>query len=158
MKARIVSIEEIRVAGKLVEADSQKGDTDFPGAWKEYFEVLSKTGNLDWGREYFGYSKNYMERGGRTTFDYLISMRIDDYREVPHGFIKEIIPGGRYAIYTYRGELDSQRVREFYDNIYFRWLREDGLTPSRNECFEYYDSRFKEGTEESEYDVWVPVI
>ncbi len=158
MKAKIRSIDDLKVAGILIEVDSEKEKPDFPGHWTEFFKLLSQTGNLDSYRESYGYSKNYMETEGRTTFDYLIAMRIEDYRKVPEGFTEDIIPRGKYAVYTYRGELNPQSVREFYDNIYYRWLKEDGLTPRINECFEYYDSRFEKGSKESEYDVWVPVL
>lgn len=155
MRAEIRNIDDQRVAGMLIEVDSEKGETDFPGYWTEFFKILSETGNLDNYRISYGYSKNYVESGGKT---YLIAMGVEEYRVVPEGFTEDVIPGGRYAVYTYRGELNPQSVREFYDNIYCRWLKEDGLTPRRNECFEYYDSRFEEGSEGSEYDVWVPVL
>lgn len=158
MKANIKTIDSLRLAGIMVKVDSEKGETDFSKYWTEFFKVLSTTGNLDGYRESFGYSKNYVEEGGRSLFDYLISMRVEDYRKIPEGFIEDVIPGGRYAVYTYMGEMTPERVKEFYNNIYYKWLAEDGLSPSRNECFEHYDSRFKEGSRKSEYDIWVPVV
>jgi len=99
-----------------------------------------------------------MWKKGEGTSSTTLSMRGEDYRKIPEGFIEDVIPGGRYAVYTYKGEMTPESVREFYNNIYYRWLAEDGLSPSRNECFEHYDSRFKEGSGKSEYDIWVPVV
>ena len=158
MRANIKTMEDLKVAGMLIKVDSKEGKTDIPKRWIEFMKILGETENMENFKECFGYSKNYMEEEGRVTFDYLISIKASDYREIPEGFAEDVIPGGKYAVYTYKGKLSPERVEEFYGNIYCKWLIEDDLSSGKNECFEYYDERFKEGSDESEFDVWVPVM
>lgn len=154
---RIEVIDKISLAGIKVEVDSLEKKKSMKEYWKKYVDILVEAGEIDNMRECYGYNENYIIKDGGVTFDYFIGMRKISYNKIPQGFLEADIPEGKYAVYTYRGIVTPELLEEFYENIFYRWLREEGLVHRINASFEYYGARYVCESGESEFDIWVPV-
>jgi len=154
---RIEIIDKISLAGIKVSVDTLEKKKILGEYWKKYVDILIEADEIDNMRECYGYNENYVVEKGEVTFDYFIGMRKSSYNKIPQGFLEADIPEGKYAVYTYRGIRTPELLEEFYENIFYRWLREEGLVHRMNASFEYYDARYVHESGESELDIWVPV-
>jgi|GEM_PF-1827777 len=156
MRAKIIDIRAKKITGMMVKLE-EVSEVNLMSAWENYIEILQETDEIENLRECYGYCKNYGVEEGKISLDYFMGMDSESYNLVPRGFSEEVVPGGKYAVYIYRGKIDQKKIKEFNEDIYYRWLEEDGLTPLRNEGVEYYGAKYKHGEEDSEFEMWIPV-
>lgn len=153
---RIEYIRERIIRGKRVRV-RDLDSVNLREQWKGYIMDLLEIKELSNLKRCYGYRSHYDFSGDEIVFEYFIGMKTEDYDNPPVGFEEEVIPGGRYAVYTYRGYLTREGMKEFYTNIFYRWLKEEELEHRMDASFEYYDERYVEGDSKSEFEVWVPI-
>lgn len=73
----------------------------------------------------------------------------------PAGMITRSIPAGRYAVFTHRGKLDT--LARTMDHIYGQWLPQSGIQLRKGPHIEVYDARFNPDSDDSEFDICLPV-
>jgi|GEM_PF-2179109 len=95
------------------------------------------------------------EHGMSKTFRYTCAMP-GEAEELPEGFTRIVLRGGRFAKFTYRGPiaLFSQAVEHLWTEV----LPKGSLELRDSIEFEYYDKRFKGAEADSEVDYYVPVM
>ena len=76
--------------------------------------------------------------------------------DVPEGMQSYVVPAATFATFTHRGKLDG--VGNTIAGIYNEWLPSSGKT-RRSDLpdIELYDERFNPTSDESEFDIRVPV-
>lgn len=155
MKAVIKELPEITIIGKKTKDVGPKTVGNLPNAWMEFFEIADgkyKTENMN----SYGFSDNM--RMDAELFDYTIGMEKDSYIEIPEGFEEIKIPANKYAVYTFKGKIEGNNVNEFINDVFSKWMPEEKLEcGSAGYSFEYYDERWKEDSDESEFDVYMPI-
>lgn len=157
MRAQIKEIGEITIAGRKFLGIMPDGDMDFSKEWMSFFEDIKDVFNMNNFKDAFGLSENHKMIDGKTAMDYVICMRKEGFEKIPSDFVVETIPAGKYAVYTYKGKIEDNRMCEFWNDIYSKWLGEDKLEPLMNQSFEYYDHRWQGNSDDSELDIYIPV-
>jgi len=87
------------------------------------------------------------------SFHYIASVSVTSLDKVPAGMVGKIIPASNYAVFTHYGKLDT--LGETYHKIYQEWLPETGLKIRADLDFEYYDERFDQSSDSSEFDIYI---
>ena len=158
MKAQIKEIGEIVIAGKkYLEVIPEDKNVDLMSAWMNFFEDIKDNFDMKNYKDCFGLSENMKMIDGKVAMDYVICMRKEAFDKVPEGFVTETIPGGKYAVYTYKGKIEEDKMSQFWNDIYSKWLGEEKLEPITTHAFEYYDHRWQDDSDDSELDIYVPI-
>ena len=154
MKAVIKKLPGIIICGKKTKDVGPETVADLPKAWGEFFkdaEGKYKPEHMNC----YGFSDNM--RMDTELFDYTIGMERESYTEIPEGFIEVKIPANKYAVYTFKGKIESNNVSRFIEDIYMKWMPEEKLECSAGYSFEYYDERWMDDSDDSEFDIYVPI-
>jgi AraC family transcriptional regulator len=74
---------------------------------------------------------------------------------VPDGMCELHVPGGRYAVFLYRGS--ASRGTDLYRYIFTQWFPGSGYSLDDRPHFARMDARYKGEALDSEEEIWVPV-
>ncbi len=87
---------------------------------------------------------------------HFIGVEVPSFDEIPYGMSRKTLKGGKYAVFTHRGRVDSLRMT--YEYIWGTWLICSGVEIDQREDFELYNERFL-GTdyEQSEIEIYIPI-
>ena len=161
MRAQIKEIDEIVIAGRkflnVMPNENENFSLDFTKEWTKFFEDIKDVYDMSNYKEAFGLSENHKMIDGKVAMDYVICMRKEAFDKISSDFVVETIAGGKYAVYTYKGKIEDNKMRDFWNDIYSKWLSEDNLEPLMGQSFEYYDHRWQGDSENSELDIYSPI-
>lgn len=146
MDHKLVTLEDFKVVGMEYVGKNEKGEIGVMwGAFNERDqEIDTPYNNASYG---ICYDMNY--EGG---FSYLAGMKVDTIEHLPHGMKVKAVPGGKFAIFTFKEHIS--KIGEFWGQIYGQFLPGLGLEPEDRVSFEYYDERFMKN---GECDIYIPV-
>ncbi|CAN5664737.1 hypothetical protein BH10BAC5_BH10BAC5_28740 [soil metagenome] len=134
----------------------QNMNNEISNMWKEYFSKSQSLKNVKEGGYYYGVcspmSQNTKEKG----FDYIACREVNNFNDVPEGMVTVDIPEGKYAMFTYKGNI--MKISTIYNYIFGEWVKKTDMKPDndRND-FELYDERFKGEEDDSELDIYIPI-
>lgn len=155
MKAVIKELPEITIYGKRTKDVSPKTVAELPNAWVEFFKAVEGKYKPEHMNSY-GLSDNM--RMDAELFDYTIGMEKESYTEIPEEFEEIKLPANKYAVYTFKGKITGDNVSKFIEDIYMKWMPEEKLEySSAGYSFEYYDERWIDDSDDSEFDIYVPI-
>lgn len=80
----------------------------------------------------------------------------DSNMTVPEGMNLKTIPAGEYAVFTHKGSLS--KLDHTMNYIYGAWLSKSDRTLREAPDLELYDERFKPDSDDSEFDIYIPVV
>lgn len=88
-------------------------------------------------------------------FVYVAALPVAEYGVKPDDFINCEISAGRYAVFTHKGPIE--KICHTINYIWGTWL--PTATVERREApdFELYDHRFQPASEDSEFDIYIPI-
>lgn len=89
-------------------------------------------------------------------FFYLAGTEVNRIESIPTGMVAKCVPAGRYAVFTHKGSLEKLEYTMNY--IYGSWLPRSGEKLRDAPDLEIYDDRFLPESEESELDIYLPII
>lgn len=91
-----------------------------------------------------------------TEYESMTAVIVDSDRDIPNGMLSKQISGGKYAVFTHIGSL--QTLSETYDFIWGKWLPNSEFEVDSRDDFEWYDQQFL-GPEhpESKMFIYIPV-
>lgn len=75
---------------------------------------------------------------------------------VPNGMVLKVIPAGEYAVFTHTGKLD--KLDHTMNYIYGSWLPKSGKKLREAPDLELYDHRFNPTSDNSEFDIYIPIL
>jgi AraC family transcriptional regulator len=87
---------------------------------------------------------------------YIAGAEVKDFEGAPKEMLQRTIPAGRYARFTHHGKLD--RLEQTMNYIYGSWLPESKMPLRNAPHLELYDERFDIGSDQSEFDILLPVM
>lgn len=97
-----------------------------------------------------------ISKDGNVTFSELVGVEVDTFHDLPEGMEKKTIPGGRYAVFTHKGPVDT--LIKTYDYIWGSWALFTKETLDDREDFEIYDHRFLDAFHpDSQIDICIPI-
>ncbi|SHF69548.1 AraC family transcriptional regulator [Flavobacterium fontis] len=91
-----------------------------------------------------------------TAFEKWAALEVDAYTTIPDGMQKLIIPAGRYAVFTYRG--DGSNASDFFRSIFTQWLPEAQLQWENRPQFEVLSEKYQKNSPDSEELIFIPVL
>jgi len=104
--------------------------------------------------------QNYAE-GFYTNFDPFANfekwaaVEVHDCSSIPDGMEVLELPGGLYSVFMYRG--NTANAAAFYRAIFEDWLPQSGYTLDVRPHFEVLGDRYKNGSDDSQEEVWIPI-
>lgn len=88
-------------------------------------------------------------------FEKWAALEVNAFSNIPEGMLKLIIPAGRYAVFTYRG--DGSNASDFFRSIFMQWLPEAQLQWENRPQFEILGEKYKKSSPDSEELIYIPV-
>ena len=126
---------------------------EIPAKWQEFMQRWEEIPNTVNRGELFGIAL----RDGAEDFDYFICLEVSSVEVIPGGMKAHTIPTHEYAVFTHRGVI--QRIGETYQYIYGQWLPESEYNRAPAPFIEAYGEKFCGGTtDDSEFDIWIPIV
>ena len=159
VRPRIVDLYSIVVAGIRGEISTQHNI--LPDLWNRLAEICSEIPASSQARRIgiceTDRTKTYISKDGHISFSEFVGIETDGFGELPEGLETKIIPGGRYAVFTHKGTVDT--LIKTYDYIMGSWILFTKEILDDREDFEVYDERFLGiDNPESRIDIYIPVI
>jgi AraC family transcriptional regulator len=91
-----------------------------------------------------------------TEFSHFIGVETYSFQDIPQGMTTKTLAGGKYAVFTHKGKLDTLQMT--YDYIWGTWVLCSGFEIELRDDFDFYDERFLGADNElSEFDIYIPV-
>jgi AraC family transcriptional regulator len=101
------------------------------------------------------YPPDYFARFDPTrTFEKWALVAVAPATAVPPGMERFELPGGPYAVFTYRGSSADPAPFQY---IFSEWLPQSGHTLDDRPHFEVLGPKFKPNQPDSEEEIWIPV-
>ncbi len=167
MEPRIITLEAKNVVGfgsRFISALSpdKNNDAVIPPLWDQFHRRKHEISNRLADTE-IGYCEAVPanQRKHPDECFYLACTEVEAMTAVPNGMTARVIPAGRYAVFTHKGKLGdgstAERLGHTYSYIYGSWLPKSGEELRDAPDFEFYDHRFKDDSDDSEMDIFIPV-
>ena len=104
------------------------------------------------------YPENYFTNfTPETIFTKWAAVEVKDFENIPEGFKKLEITGGKYAVFLHKGNTEMFAKTAQY--IYTEWLPNSGFQLDNKPHFEVLgDNYLGHENPESEEEIWIPVI
>lgn len=151
MEPTIKKREQFQVVG--LEYYGENKHNEIGEMWGQFNQIASTIPNKMFPME-AAFGICYMLPNDKEgSFHYIASLAVTSLDNIPNGMIGKTIPAGRYAVFTHYGKLDT--LGDTYQKIYKEWLPASGLKIKGDLDFEYYDDRFIQGSDQSEFDIYV---
>ncbi len=146
MSVKIVTLEAQKAVGLVYRGQNENGE--IPRLWDVFngrYKELKPSSPVCYGLCYMDSEDN--------SFAYMAGVSVSDLETVPEGMEVTSIPAGHYAVFTFTEHIS--KIKEFWDEIYTRYLPENSLVPLNQMSFELYDERFQQN---GECDIYIPVV
>jgi AraC family transcriptional regulator len=159
MEPKFVTLPEKKVVGlgtKFVSIMFPENNdmTIIPALWGQFIAQMGSIGDRV-GHACFGVVEHLPGSASEGEMFYIACVEVANFDSVPKGMVHRAIPAGRFAVFTHKGKLD--RIGQTMDAIYKDWLPKSGLKRRQAADLELYDQRFDPHSEESEFDIMVPI-
>lgn len=86
---------------------------------------------------------------------YLAALQVEPGTQPPWGMVVWTAAGGTHAKFSHRGRIEQ--IGETMKFIYGKWLLTSGYVRSAGPDIERYDSRFNAESDESVFDIFIPI-
>ena len=153
--ASIQSRESFRVIG--LEVKNTMEQADMMNLWVKFLDLVDQIKSQVPG-PYYGisfYDDDYDPRA-MEGYGYLAAVEVSRDAEVPEGFVSRIVPAGTYAVFTHKGKIEE--ISNTFNYIFGEWFRSSGKTPVMQDLLELYPDGFDGASEDSQMQIWVPIL
>jgi AraC family transcriptional regulator len=103
----------------------------------------------------FSAGMDFVRFDTRKSFDKWALAEVRDFESIPEGMEKFILPGGLYAVFSYKGPVSNGP--EIFRYIFGTWLPDSGYTVDDRPHFEILGERYSNVSPDSEEEIWIPV-
>lgn len=155
----IVVFPEIKVAG--LRGETTLRDNKLKALWEQANAICMQIPNRVPGGRGFGICEACRDNTLYTMNDDVLftevaGTEVSSFDGLPEPFVRKVIPGGRYAVFTHRGSL--RMLPRTFDYIWGTWFLNTREEMDWREDFELYDERFLGYDHpDSEMDLYIPV-
>ena len=153
MDPKIIMKDEFTVIGLEYVGPNQ--NNEIGQLWDVFNRQMVDIKHLKSEHQAYGVCSPAPEGAEEGNFCYVAGMEVTGVSDVPQGMVVKVVPAGKYVVFTHKGLLE--KLRSTYEYIYGTWLPKSGFEVACQPDFEYYDERFKPGSLESEFDIYVPI-
>jgi AraC family transcriptional regulator len=125
---------------------------NIPALWQKFQPHLGNVpGQVRKRGVTFGVSYNMDDSG----FDYMASVEVSDFDNLPAEFSRLRIPAQRYAVFTHREHISTMRA--VIMTIWSKWLPESDYEAADAPNFERYGEEFDGRTGNGGFQIWIPI-
>jgi AraC family transcriptional regulator len=155
METRTVDLPAMRVVG--LEYVGKNEDEEIPALWDVFLPRGSELQGPKSDCVCLGVCGDACEDG---SFRYVAGCEVEADAPVPQGMVVFEVPAATYVVVTQRGPLfdEASGLRAVNAYIYREWLPKSGYQRAATPDLERYDERFAPGQQDSEMDVYVPIV
>ncbi len=161
MQPKIKELEEIKVVGigncfiSILSPD-KNNFVVIPKLWDNYnkrsSEITGRKAHRDLG---VCFQPDANQKKHPDECFYIACAEVESFDVIPEGMMTKVIPPGKYAIFTHKGQLE--KLQHTMNYIYGAWLAKSGQKLREAPDLEIYDERFKFGSVDSELDIYIPI-
>ncbi len=126
-----------------------------PVLWQRFLKRESEVQHVAIENVGIGVSFDIEKKGKDSEYFHLVGHPVSNTGEIPEGMTYRKIPAHDYAVFTHHGPLST--LGKTYDFIYGEWLPQSEYEYDDSNELEWYDERFDPESEESEFDIYVPI-
>jgi AraC family transcriptional regulator len=126
-----------------------------PLLWKRFLKRESEIQHIALENVGVGVSFDIEKKEKGSEFFHIVGHIVGSTADIPEGMSYRRIPAHEYAVFTHRGPLS--KLGETYDFIYEKWLPDSEFEYDSSNEIEWYDERFDPESENSEFDIYVPI-
>ncbi|MDD4676391.1 MAG: GyrI-like domain-containing protein [Candidatus Cloacimonetes bacterium] len=122
--------------------------------WTKFFEIDEHIAGIV-GNAYYGISYMSQNAKGEDTWGYMIAAQVKSLDKIPEGMVSRKIPARNYLVFEHKGPVEN--IAKTYAYIYGTYAQSGKHKFLFAESLERYDHRYKDGSEDSIVEIWVPV-
>lgn len=140
---KIIELPMIKIVG--LEGKTTLQDNILKDLWEQFYAVSKEIANqVDGGRK-FGICKACDEGihytiNDEMLFSEVVGVEVTTFKNVSNNFVKKVIVGGKYAVFSHTGSLEN--LSQTLDYIWGTWLLSTKEKVDTRETLEVYDHRF----------------
>jgi len=147
---RFLTGKALLVAG-IGERYNCEGGAAIPGQWQRFHQSVDNI-PARIGKVAYGVCCNGDDSGN---FDYIASVEVADFSDLPREFARVRIPEQKYAVFTHAEHIST--IRRTVNTIWNHWLPASGMKAADAPNFERYDENFDPLTGNGGLEIWIPV-
>ncbi len=87
-------------------------------------------------------------------FERWAAVEVSEYETVPAGLETFLLPGGRYAVFHYKGASNDPAIFQY---IYNTWLPRSSFALDHRPHVERLGAKYKNNDPHSEEEIWIPI-
>ena len=153
MQPQFVTIEPKKLLGICLEmslAENLTGEL-----WRSFMprlkEIETRVGNHLYSLQV--YDEDYFQQFSPTReFEKWALAEVKNFSVIPDETEPFELPGGLYAVFQHKG-----MGTEIFQNIFSEWLPNSGYALDNRPHFEILGEKYKQGSPDSEEEIWIPV-
>ena len=118
-------------------------------------EIKNKTGSDLFSVEIYDETTDINSFNAGTGFEKWAAVEVSSPDEIPAGLETFVLPGGLYAVFTYRGAAND--FADTFRYIFGTWLPASIYMLDARPHFEIMGEKYKGNEPDSEEDIWIPI-
>jgi len=139
------------VAGIGERINHENNGAGIPSQWQRFHQTIDNVpGRI--GKLAYGVCCNGDDAGN---FDYIASVEVTDFTDLPREFQGVRIPEQKYAVFTHTDHIST--IRRTVNTIWNHWLPASGMKAADAPNFERYDEKFDSSTGHGGLEIWIPI-
>ena len=101
------------------------------------------------------YSSNYFDEfNPKLVFEQWALIEVENFDNIPDGMKSFVLPEGLYAVFLHKGMNTDNSIFQY---IYGSWLPNSAYQLDSRPHFELLGSKYKNGSSDSEEEIWIPI-
>lgn len=155
METRIINLPAMRVIG--MEYIGKNENEEIHSMWGVFFPRIGEVQGRTHPNVSLGICGDAQDDG---SFRYVAGCQVSADVPVPDGMTTYDVPAATYVVVTQRGEMSDEQhgLHAAVNFVYREWLPQSGYQRADTPDLEWYDERFHPGQEDSEMDVYTPIV
>lgn len=102
------------------------------------------------------YENDYFEEfNPKLEFIKMAGLAVDSFENIPDDFERFTIEEGKYAVFEYKG--NPNNGGEAFQYIFQEWLPNSGFSLDNRPHFEILGEKYKNNSDDSEEEIWIPI-
>lgn len=139
-----ITVEEVALAAGIRGTTTLK-DNKLAELWQEFNKGAAQIPHRSLNGRAFGICEACQDNSVYTmsdevSFTEVAGIEVDSFEGLPADFVRKVIPGGRYAVFTHTGSL--RKLPQTFHYIWGTWLLNTSDKMDDREDFELYDHRY----------------
>jgi len=157
MKVRIAQLPKKILIGKSLRMSLTDNKT--PQLWRSFMtqktSVKNAIGTDLYSIQVYDEEHSFENFNPDSEFTKWAAIEVENHNNIPNGFSSFVINNGLYAVFVHKGTISEfPKTMQF---IFGHWLPSSMFELDRRPHFEVLGEKYKNGSPDSEEEVWIPI-